>query len=37
MLLMVQKRNRGGIFDKIHSSAEVNNKYMKNYDKNIES
>ena len=27
----------GGIYNKVHSYAEVNNKYMKNYDKNKES
>ena len=28
---------RGGICNKVHSYAEANNKYMKNYDKNKES
>ena len=37
MLLMVDKRIRGGICHGIHRYAKGNNKYMKNYDKNIES
>ena len=37
MLLMVEKRTRGGICHAIHRYAKTNNKYMKNYDKNIES
>ena len=37
MLLMVQKGIRGGICQAIHRYAKANNKYMKNYDKNIES
>ena len=32
MLLMVEKRIRGGICHAIHRYAEANNKYMKNYD-----
>ena len=35
MLLMVKKG--GGIIRAIHKYAKANNKYMKNYDKNIES
>ena len=35
MLLMVQKGIRGGICHAIHRYANANNKYMKNYDKNI--
>ena len=35
MLLMVGKGKRGGICHPIHRYAKVNNKYMKNYDKNI--
>ena len=35
MLLMIEKGIRGGIGHAIH--AKVNNKYMKNYDKSIES
>ena len=36
MLLMVEKGIRGRICHAIHSYAKVNNKYMKNYDKNVE-
>ena len=34
---MVEKRIRGGLCHAIHMYANLNNKYMKNYDKNIES
>ena len=37
MLLMVDKGIRGGIFQAIDRHAKVNNKYMKNYDKDITS
>ena len=37
MLLMVEKGIRGRICHAIHRSAKANNKYMKNYDKNIKS
>ena len=37
MLLMVQKGTTGGISQVIHRYAKANNKYMKNYNKNIES
>ena len=37
MLLMVEKRIRGGICNAIHQYAKANNKYMKDYDKNKES
>ena len=36
MLLMVEKGSRGGICHAIHSYVKANNKYMNNYDKNIE-
>ena len=34
---MAEKGPRGGICHAIHRYAKANNKYMKNYDKNIES
>ena len=37
MLLMVQKRIRGGICHAIHRYAKANHKYMKNCDKNTTS
>ena len=37
MLLMVEKGIRGRICHAIHRYAKANIKYMKNYDKNIES
>ena len=36
VLLMVEKRIRGGIFQAIQRYAKANNKYIKNYDRNIE-
>ena len=35
MLLMAEKGIRCGIFQAIHRHAKANNKYMKNYDKDI--
>ena len=37
VLLMVEKKIRVGMCQAIHRYAKVNNKYMNNYDKNIES
>ena len=37
MLLMIEAGIRGGMCQSVHRSAKANNKYMKNYDKNIES
>ena len=37
MLLMFEKGIQGGICHAIHRYAKANNKYIKNYDKNIES
>ena len=37
MLLMVKKGIRGGICQAIQKYTKANNKYMDNYDKNIES
>ena len=37
MLLTVEKGIRDGICNAIHRYAKANNKYMKNYDKNVES
>ena len=37
MLFMVEKGTRGAICQAIHRCAKANNKYIKNYDKNIES
>ena len=37
MLLMAEEGIKGGICHAIHRYAKSNNKYMDNYDKNIES
>ena len=37
MLLMIEAGIRGGICQSTHRYGKANNKYMKNYDKNIES
>ena len=37
ILLMVEKGTRGGICNAIHRYAKANNKYMNNYDRDIES
>ena len=37
MVLMVEKGTRGGICQATHRYVKSNNKFMKNYDKNIES
>ena len=37
MLLMIEKRIRGGICQATHRYAKANDKCMKNYDKNTES
>ena len=35
MLLMVEKGTTGGIYQAIHRYSKANNKYMKNYDKDV--
>ena len=37
MLLMTEKGIRGGICQAIHRYAKADNKYLKNYDKNVKS
>ena len=37
ILLMVEKGTRSGICQAIHRYAKANNKYMKNYDQDMES
>ena len=36
-ILMIEKGIMGEVFQATHRYAKANNKYMKNYDKNIES
>ena len=36
MLMMVEKEIRGGTCHAIHRYVKANNKYLENYDKNIE-
>ena len=37
MLMIVEKGSRGGICQAVYRHAKANNKYMNDYDKNIES
>ena len=37
MLLLLEKEIRGGISHAIHRYVKANNKYIKNYNKNIDS
>ena len=37
MLLMIKEGIRGEMYQSTHKYAKASNKYMKNYDKNIES
>ena len=37
MLLMIEEGTTGGLCQSTHRYAKASNKYMKNYDKNIES
>ena len=37
MLLMIKAGIKGGMCQEVHKYAKANNKYMKNYNKSIES
>ena len=37
ILLIIEAAIRGGMYQSVHRYAKANNKYMQNYDKNIES
>ena len=37
MLMITEKGNRGGMCNAVYRHAKANNKYMKNYNKNIKS
>ena len=37
MLLMIEDKISGGMCQSVHRHAKANNKYLKNYDKSIES
>ena len=37
MLLMIEERIRGGMHQSTHRNVKANNKYLKSYDKSIES